>query len=163
MPSLATIRVSSNLDEIVCEISIAVPPERVFQALVDPALVPSWWGQAGVYRCTEFHSDLRPGGQWSSAGIGPDGRPFEVSGEYIQVTPPVLLVQTWIASWTGDAQTMVRWELEKAANGTILRLRHSGLSAHPGIGESYRGWPRMLGWIQTFLESGETVQDRKTA
>lgn len=163
MSNTATMQVSSDQDEITSEIEIAVPPERVFQALVDPQQVMLWWGQTGVYRCTEFHSELRPGGKWRSAGIGPEGRPFQVTGEYLEVAPPRLLVHTWVASWTGDAQTTVRWELQTTATGTLLRLRHRGLAAHPGIGDSYRGWPRMLGWIQALLEKGETVQHRKAS
>lgn len=162
MPNAATMRVSSDRDEIVSEIEIAVPAERVFQALTDPQQVLSWWGQAGVYRCTEFQADVRRGGKWRSAGNGPNGR-FVVTGEYLEVAPPRLLVHTWVASWTGDAETTVRWELNEIADGTMLRLRHSGLAAHPGIGDSYSGWPRMLGWIQALLEKGETVQDRNAA
>jgi uncharacterized protein YndB with AHSA1/START domain len=156
-------RISPDHDVITSEIEIAAPVERVFQALVDPRQVLLWWGQASVYHCTAFESDLRPGGKLRSAGVGPDGRDFEITGEYIEVSPPHLLVHTWIASWTGDAKTTVRWELVPTANGTVLRLRHTGLAAHPGIGDSYRGWPRMLGWIQALLERGETVQDRKAA
>ncbi|HKF05693.1 MAG TPA: SRPBCC domain-containing protein [Candidatus Sulfotelmatobacter sp.] len=163
MSNTATMRVSNDQDEITSEIEIAVPRERVFQALVDPQQVLLWWGQTGIYRCTEFQSELRPGGKWRSAGIGPEGRPFQVAGEYLEVAPPRLLVHTWIASWTGDAKTTVRWELHTTATGTLLRLRHSGLAAHPGIGDSYRGWPRMLGWIQALLEKGETVQHRKAS
>jgi uncharacterized protein YndB with AHSA1/START domain len=163
LANVASIRISSDQDTIVSEIEIAVPTERVFQAITDPRQVPLWWGQAGVYRCEEFKAELRPGGQWRSSGIGPDGCPFAVTGQYLEVDPPRLLVHTWIASWTGDAQTTVRWELEPTATGTLLRLRHSGLGAHPGIRDSYRGWPRMLGWIQALLEKGETVQDRNAA
>ena len=76
---------------------------------------------------------------------------------------PRLLVSTWLASWTGDIQTTLRWELEPARQGTLLRLRHSGLAAHPELSQSYRGWPRMLGWLQAFLERGETVHDRPPA
>ena len=162
MPNAATMHISSDRDEIVSEIEIAVPAERVFQALVDPQQVLSWWGQAGIYRCTEFQAEVRRGGKWRSAGIGPNGR-FVVTGEYLEVAPPRLLVHTWVASWTGDAETTVRWELNEIADGTMLRLRHSGLAAHPGIGDSYSGWPRMLGWIQALLERGETVQDRNAA
>ncbi len=163
MSNAATMRVSSDRDEIVSEININVSADRVFRALTDPGQVLLWWGQTGVYRCTEFHADVRPGGKWRSAGIGPDGRPFEVTGEYLEVNPPNLLVHTWTASWTGDAQTTVRWEIESGKDGTLLRIRHSGLAAHPGIGDSYRGWPRMLGWIQALLEQGETVQTRKAS
>jgi uncharacterized protein YndB with AHSA1/START domain len=154
--------ISADQDAIVSEIEIAVPADRVYQALVDPEQVLMWWGQAGIYRCTEFEADVRRGGKWRSTGIGPNGR-FEVTGKYLEVSPPRLLVQTWIASWTGDAETVVRWELAPTATGTTLRLRHTGLAAHPGIGESYRGWPRMLGWIQALLEKGETVQERRAS
>jgi len=162
LPNAATMRISPDRDEIVSEIEIAVPAERVFQALTDPQQVLSWWGQAGIYRCTEFQADLRRGGKWRSAGIGPNGR-FVVTGEYLEVAPPRLLVHMWVASWTGDAETTVQWELNQIAHGTMLRLRHSGLAAHPGIGDSYSGWPRMLSWIQALLERGETVQDRNAA
>jgi uncharacterized protein YndB with AHSA1/START domain len=158
--NVASMQLSADRDAIVSEIEIAAPADRVFQALVDPRQVLLWRGQAGIYLCTDFNCDLRPGGRWRSAGIGPDGRNFEVKGEYLEIAPPRLLVHTWIASWTGDARTMVRWELEATRTGTLLRLRHSGLAAYPRIGESYRGWPRMLGWIQALLERGETVQDR---
>jgi uncharacterized protein YndB with AHSA1/START domain len=160
LTNLATMRVSPDQDAIVCEIEIGVAPERVFQALIDPRQVLQWWGQASVYRCTEFAGDVRPGGKWRSAGTGPDGRAFQITGTYLEVDPPRSLVPTWVASWTGDAETTVRWELEPTATGTTLRLRHYGLAAHPGIGESYRGWPRMLGWIQALLARGETVERR---
>lgn len=159
----ATMHISPDKDEIVAEIHIAAKPEQVFHALVDPQLVLQWWGEQGVYRCNEFTADVRPGGKWRSSGIGPDGGVFEVTGEYLEVDPPRRLVHSWIASWTGDAKTTVHWELEPAEQGTVLRLRHTGLAAHPGIGNSYRGWPRMLGWIQALLEKGETVKTRKAS
>lgn len=163
MSNAATMRVSDDKDAITSEIYIAAEPERVFRALVDPDQVVQWWGQQGVYQCSDFAADLRPGGKWHSSGIGPDGGPFEVKGEYLEVLPPRVLVHSWIASWTGDARTTVRWELESKDGGTMLRLLHSGLAAFPGIGETYRGWPRMLGWIQALLEKGETVEARKAS
>jgi uncharacterized protein YndB with AHSA1/START domain len=160
---VATMRVSSDQDIIISEIHIAATPDRVFQALVIPDQVMAWWGQEGVYQCNEFTSDLRPGGKWRSAGVGPDGGPFEVKGEYLEVDPPRLLIHTWIASWTGNVQTTVRWELQATQAGTLLRIRHSGLAAHPESAQSYRGWPRMLGWIKALLEKGETVATRRAS
>lgn len=160
---MATSKVTPDGDAIVSEIHIAASPDRVFQALVDPQQVPQWWGQGGVYRCTKFHADLRVGGKWLCGGIGPDGGNFEIVGEYLEINPPHLLVYTWVASWTGDVKTTVRWELESANKGTLLRIRHSGLAAHPQAARSYRGWPRMLGWLQAFLDRGETVAERKAS
>ena len=160
---MATSEITANADEIVSEIQIAAPLERVFQALVDPSQVVRWWGQTGIYRCMEFSADLRPGGKWTSAGVIGDGRPFEVVGEYLEIDPPRLLVHSWVASWTGDAKTTVRWELEPTKQGTLVRIRHSGLAAHPELAKSYSGWPRLLVWLQALMERGETIDDRKPA
>jgi uncharacterized protein YndB with AHSA1/START domain len=160
---MATSKTGPNPDELVSEIEIAATADRVFQALVDPRQVVKWWGQHGMYRCTEFTSDLRPGGKWRAAGIGPDGGPFEVTGEYLEVDPPRLLAHTWVASWTGPVKTIVRWELDPKNQSTRLRIRHSGIAAHPELAESYRGWSRMLGWLQAFLQAGATVDSRQAA
>lgn len=160
---MATSKLTPDADAIVSEIHIAAPPERVFQALVDPQQVLQWWGQQGVYRSTHFQSDLRPGGKWRTVGVNADGRNFEASGEYLEIDPPHLLVYSWVASWTGDAKTTVRWELHPDKEGTLVRLRHYGLAAYPELAKSYSGWPRMLGWLEAFLVRGETVDDRKPA
>jgi uncharacterized protein YndB with AHSA1/START domain len=150
-------------DEVTAEIEIGAPPQRVFQALTDPAQVVKWWGQKGVYRCTNFEADLRVGGKWRSSGTDGRGQNFEVAGTYLEIDPPRLLVTTWVATWTGDVQTTVRWELQPVAKGTLIRIRHSGLAAHPQLAQSYRGWPRMLGWLQALVERGETADERPAA
>lgn len=152
--------VTPDADAIVSEIHIAAPPERVFQALVDPQQVVKWWGEVGIYRCTEFQADLRVGGKWRSAGVD-GGHGFEVTGEFLEVDPPHLLVYTWVASWTGDVKTTVRWELEPTPQGALVRIRHGGFAGHPDVAKNYRGWPRMLGWLQAFIETGKSVEDRK--
>jgi glutathione S-transferase len=158
---MATFKGAPDADAIVSEIDIAAQPESVFQALVDPQQVVQWWGQAGVYRCTKFESDLRTGGKWRSAGVDGEGRNFEVAGEYLEVDRPRLLMYSWVATWTGDMKTTVRWELEPTKEGTHVRIRHSGFAARPEVAQNYRGWPRMLGWLRAFLERGEVVEDRK--
>lgn len=160
---MAAASVSPDGDAIVSEIYIAAAPEEVFHALVDPAVVVKWWGGQGAeqsFRCTHFQSDLRPGGRWRSSGIDGQGRPFEASGEYVEVDPPRLLVQTWVASWTAQVTTTVRWELKPSGDGTLVRHQHSGLAAHPQVRNSFRGWPRILGWLRAYLENGEVVDHR---
>lgn len=95
--NMATSSIVNDGDAIVTEIFIAAAPEDVFRALVDPQLVVKWWGGQGAgqsFRCTHFQSDLRAGGTWRSSGVDGDGRPFEAAGEYVEVDPPRLLVQT---------------------------------------------------------------------
>jgi uncharacterized protein YndB with AHSA1/START domain len=158
---MAMSKITPDEDAIIAQIHVAAPPERVFQALIDPQQVVRWWGQIGIYRCTEFHSDLRPGGKLRCVGIDGQGNRFEIVGEYLQIDAPRLLVHTWVATWTGDVKTTIRWELEARDRDTLVTIRHSGFAAHPELAQNYRGWPRMLGWLQALLERGETVDDRK--
>jgi uncharacterized protein YndB with AHSA1/START domain len=67
---MATVAVTPDQNVIVAEIFIAAPPARVFEAITDPHQTPKWWGQEGVYRITDCKADLRPGGKWSSTGVG---------------------------------------------------------------------------------------------
>ena len=152
--------VSTGADALVSEIYIAAEPERVFQALIDPAQVPAWWGQKGVYLCETFEADLRVGGEWRMAGVGRDGGPFQIKGKFLEIDSSRRLRYTWIATWTGSVQTTVQWELTGTEKGTRITITHSGLGAHPDLAQSYRGWPRLLAWLQVFLEKGETAEIR---
>jgi len=172
--TVATARITPDENTIVAEIVIAAPAERVFQAIADPDQRRQWWGQRGLYRTTEAHSDLRPGGKWWSAGISADGVPFRVEGEYREVVPPRLLVHTWVASWMPSLETVVRWELEphevrslepggpkKVDTGTLVRIRHEGFAGNAKIALDHEsGWKRVLTWMQRFLEASETVDTR---
>jgi len=172
---MATIATTPDQDAVVAEIFIAAPPERVFQAITDPHQMPQWWGQQGMYRVTEWKVDLRPGGKWSSVGVSVDGKSFRVEGEYLEVDSPRLLVHTWIASWSGALKTVVRWDLEphnvhgllhrgpqKVGTGTVVRVRQQGFAGAPKAAlEHAQGWTRVLGWMQAFVENGDTVDSRK--
>jgi uncharacterized protein YndB with AHSA1/START domain len=172
---MATTSITPDQDAMVAEIFIAAPPERVFQAITDPDQMPQWWGQQGMYRITERKADFRVGGTYSSVGVGADGTSFRVDGEYLEIDPPRLLVHTWIASWSGSLKTVVRWELEphkvhglhhngpqKVGTGTLLSVRHEGFANDPKAAAGHaQGWTRVLGWLQGFVEQGETVDSRK--
>jgi uncharacterized protein YndB with AHSA1/START domain len=174
---MATATITPDQDAIHAEIFVAASPERVFEAITDPSQVPLWWGQTGMYRTTEWQSDLRPGGKWSSVGVAADGTSFRVEGEYLEVDRPRLLVHTWNASWTKELKTTVRWELEaqpvhqlkksvptKIGTGTLVKLHHYGFAgdAKSAMGHA-DGWKRVFGWMQAYLESGETIDTRQPA
>jgi len=174
MATMPTMAITAEQDALFGEIFIAAPPVRVFEALTDPNQVPRWWGQQGMYKITDWKGDVRPGGKWSSVGLGADGNSFRVEGEYLEVDPPRVLSHTWIASFAGNIQTVVRWELEptevhglhpsgpkKAGTGTLLKLRHTGFAGAPQAAKGHAdGWTRILGWMQVYLEEGKTVETR---
>ncbi len=159
---MATNTITRDQDVIALEVQIAAAPDRVFEAITDPTQLLRWWGQQGIYHGTKWCIDLRLGGQWRCEGVSDvDGSAYHVSGEYLEVDPPHLLVHTWIASWSGSLKTVVRWELEPVAGGTLIRLQHSGFAgAAEGAKAHYEGWQRVLNWMQAFVETGITVADR---
>ena len=171
---MATAAITPDQDAVIGEVFIAAPPARVFEAITDASQIPRWWGQQGMYRITEWKADVRPGGKWSSVGVGADGHTFRVDGEYLEVAPPTHLVHTWVASWSGNLKTIVRWELEptdvhglhpngpkRAGTGTLLKIRQTGFAGAPQAAKSHsEGWLRVLGWAQAYLEEGKTVDTR---
>lgn len=171
---MATSAVTPDNDVVVAEVFIAAPPERVFQAITDPKQMPLWWGQQGMYRVTEFKADLRPGGKWRSDGVGTDGASFSVEGEYLEIDRPRLLVHTWMSSYAGTLKTVVRWELEprevhglqgpgpkKVGTGTFVKIRHEGFAGNLEQAKGHgQGWVRVLGWMQSFVEQGRTIDTR---
>jgi uncharacterized protein YndB with AHSA1/START domain len=171
---MATVAITPDQDTVQAEIFIAAPPERVFEAITDPTQTARWWGQQGMYRITERKADLRRGGKWSSVGVGADGTSFTVEGEYLEYDPPRLLVHTWVPSWTSTLKTVVRWELkprdvaglqargpQRIGSGTLVRIRHSGFAGDaPAAADHGQGWKRVLGWMQAYVERGETIDSR---
>jgi len=163
---MATATVTPDQNAVIAEVFIAAPPARVFQAISDPAQLPKWWGQDGLYHVTKSTMDVRPGGKWRSDGIGADGKPFYVEGEYLEVDPPHRLVHTWIGSYSGQSKTIVHWELEphtvhglhpsgpkKSGTGTLVRVRQEGFAGNRDLANSHgEGWKRVLGWLDAYLE-----------
>src|SRR5678810_1286584 len=102
---MATAQITPDQDAILAEIFIAAPPVRVFEAIADVNQRAQWWGQKGVFRVTGSTADLRQGGTWYTTGVGADGTEFTVSGTYLEVDPPHLLVHTWNPSYSGLHET----------------------------------------------------------
>jgi uncharacterized protein YndB with AHSA1/START domain len=47
--------------DILAQVEVAAPPERVFRALTTEELT-KWWGADELYRTTRFTMDPQPGG-----------------------------------------------------------------------------------------------------
>jgi uncharacterized protein YndB with AHSA1/START domain len=84
--------------EIVAERVFDAPRERVFQAYIDPELVPHWWGPRGVTTVVE-QMDVRDGGDWRIVCRNDDGSEDAFRGTYREVKPPERIV--WTFEWMG--------------------------------------------------------------
>jgi len=156
---MATAIVTPDQDAIVSEIQIAAPPERVFQALIDPKQVMQWWTSEQC-QIESFAMDTRPGGRWrydtkqSTLNINGVSK-FHCDGEILEFDPPRVLAYTWIANWHDDKtrRTVVRWELAASAGGTRVKVTHSGLSKLPLARKDYSGgWPGVVEQLKRFME-----------
>jgi len=150
-----SLHVAAQADrEIVTERVFNAPRERVFQAFVDPELIPQWWGRR-VDTTTVDKMDVRVGGDWRFLSDGPDGS-HAFRGTFRAIEPPERLEQTFewegmpghIAVETavfedlGDGQTKVStrslFHTTEERDGMLA----SGMEI--GLGESYERLDELL-------------------
>ena len=117
------------------EIRIAARPETVFAFFTDPARMQLWMG-------ADVALDPRPGGIYRA-----DINGHVVRGEFVVVVPYSRVVFTW--GWEEQGSTpppgasTVEIALVADGDGTIVRLRHSGLSAAERAAHS-QGWDHFM-------------------
>ena len=106
------------------------PPERVYAAFTQKALIQGWYGPETVTvpRC---EIDARVGGKYRIEMHSPSGAVHIVTGEFRELDPPRKLVFTW--GWLNgegrNPETLVNVTLAPAEGGTELRLEQSGFAS----------------------------------
>ncbi|HVA61461.1 MAG TPA: SRPBCC family protein [Mycobacteriales bacterium] len=93
---------------------LAYDVRDVWDAITTPARLADWWLPFEA----DITVDLREGGEIVFAGT-PDGEPVTMTCTILRLEPPVLLEHTHPAPGS-----TLRWELEAADTGCILRLSH---------------------------------------
>jgi uncharacterized protein YndB with AHSA1/START domain/DNA-binding transcriptional ArsR family regulator len=142
--------------EKVFEIYIKTTPERLWQAIVDPAQRAKYTFGVAVY------SDWTPGSSYvSRAGPGSVGPDMAIAeGENLEVDPPRRLVQSFRALWGDDVKaegtSRVTWEIEQVADSCRLTVTHDQLREGANS-QLYGGWPMVLSGLKTLLETGELL------
>ena len=123
-------------DDVVSEIEIAAPIERVYAMFTDPAQLVRWIGIRAML-------EPRPGGQFRFELM-----PGEFcSGRYVELEPPSRVVFTW--GWESGALSVepgsstVTVELSRRGDGTHVHLTHAGLSK-PMREHHAAGWANFL-------------------
>jgi uncharacterized protein YndB with AHSA1/START domain len=134
---LVPTRLDGALDEVVREIAIDAPADLVFSYFTDPTKHVQWQG-------VEAELDPRPGGALRIT-FAPG---YVVVGSYIEVSRPTRIVYTWGWEQEGSdalppGSSTVEVTLESSALGTIVRLRHHGLS-DPMLEFHSHGWDDTL-------------------
>ena len=138
--------------EKVFEIYIRTTPDRLWDAITDPAIRARYQFGASI------ESDWTPGSRYALNHRGVD-RPL-AEGENLLVEPPRRLVQTMNTLWSEEAASQgtsrVTWEIEPIGDSCRLTVTHDQLS-DTAPEELYGGWPMILSGLKTWLETGETL------
>jgi len=152
--NIADIAADPVNDVIVQEITIKAPAERIFRALTSPDELLQWWASQGKFRATHVESDLQPGGKWMmrvEGSCAPGTSCTVVSGRYLEVAPPHLLIFTWLREEEDDPETTVRWDLHEVDGCTTVRVTHSGLTTEK-MRTRNGGWPLIQVLLQAYVE-----------
>ncbi len=153
-------------NEFVYTTYIKTTPERLWQALTDPAFTDRYWGAS-------FDTDWRKGsemvwrqGDWSSKD------PAQV---VLEADPYRTLSYTWhtfddtfaaamdmnprdVAAWAAEPRSKVTFELEPQGETVKLTVVHDGFGPGSGVLTAIsQGWPAILANLKTLLETGETL------
>jgi uncharacterized protein YndB with AHSA1/START domain/DNA-binding transcriptional ArsR family regulator len=136
--------------EKVFEIYIKTTPDRLWEAITDPAQRAKY--SFGV----ATKSDWTPGSPYEAAheqaGVS------IAEGENLEVDPPRRLVQSFNALWADEVKaedtSRVTWEIEEVEDSCRLTVTHDQL--REGANEQlFGGWPMILSGLKTLLETGE--------
>ena len=136
-------------DVVERDVRIAARPEVVFAFFTDPAKMMRWKG-------SDVALDPRPGGIYRAA----INSQAIARGEYLEVVPFTRVVFTW--GWENSpiapGSTTVEVSLIPDGDGTIVRLRHSGLAGEAVL-EHRQGWDHYLARLATVAQGGDPGPD----
>jgi len=132
----------SETRSVVVEREFAYPPEKVWRALTEGALISQWLMendfQPVVGRRFEFRSTPMP--QWNGV----------IGCEVLVTEPHERLVYSWGAL---GLESVVAWTLTPTVGGTLVRMEHSGFGADQDAaykGATY-GWQKFIGGLESVL------------
>jgi uncharacterized protein YndB with AHSA1/START domain len=104
------------------------PPEVVWKALTDPSELSKWY-------MTDAAIDGREGGTIDFIA-GPSR--LHVSGRILTWRPPTVLEHEWKVAPRPELESgedaIIRWELKRDGEGTILHLEHRRLNRETALG-----------------------------
>ena len=132
---------------IVHLVPIAAPPERVWRALVDPAVMGRWLDGPVTL-------EPRPGGafqvDWGDCGA--------VAGQVVAVDPPHRFVMDW-DGYPDGASTRLTFALTATADQTEVSFVHAGYGKSEDRDAIYEGensgWVDLLAALKRVVEGSD--------
>ena len=133
----------SQSETLTFEFDLHHPPEKVWRALTDPALLAEWL-------LPSIGFELAPGAAFTFQAPPQPGWDGTVSCRFLEIEAQRKLSWSWVV---GDIDTVVTFTLEPTATGTRLTLVQSGFKPDQRrnfAGARY-GWRMMGGTLVDLL------------
>jgi uncharacterized protein YndB with AHSA1/START domain len=133
---------------------IAATPEKVWQALTDPAFTKRYFGGFAV------EAEPRTGGTFRM--LASDGR-THIRGEVVEWSPPHRFSCTWVVEgMPGFAELpacLVTYDIEQAGEAVRLTMTESHSWDIPDaiLSGGRQGWPAILSSLKSLLETGNPL------
>jgi uncharacterized protein YndB with AHSA1/START domain len=132
-------------------IDIAAAPERVWQALTDPALVKQ------IMFGSEVVSDWKKGGSIVYRGVW-EGKPYEDKGTILDIEPTRLLRTTYYSPLSGKPDVPenydeVTYALAPQGAGTRLTVSQTNIADEAGKARMEGNWGMVLDSIKKLIEA----------
>ena len=167
---------SMDRPEFVYTTYIRTTPERLWQALTDPAFTSRYWA------CS-FHTDWQAGSTYDldQGGL----RICDPDQRVLVSDPPRRLAYTWhtmtpewieavgrkagfpddqLARMAAEPRSKVTFDIEPVEGAVRLTVVHDGFEPDSEIVHGIsQGWPRVLSELKTLLESGQPVSEEELA
>jgi uncharacterized protein YndB with AHSA1/START domain len=121
---------------------LAAPPERVFDAWLDPDNVGRWLFATPDGESVRCEIDARIGGKFRIDERRGDAV-AEHFGEYVELDRPRRLAFTFATSFAPEAVTRVTVEIERDGDGSRVTLVHEGVWADYEE-RTREGWTKIL-------------------
>lgn len=136
------------------ECTLDAGPERVFPMLTEATELVKWWGPHGFF-LPAVELNLAEGGQYRFRMTPPDGEPFHLSGEFLEIDPPWRLVYTfrWEEPAPDDRDTVVDLSLASTGEGTRVVLSQGPFLTEERLALHRTGWTESFEKLQAVLRA----------
>ena len=142
-----------NVSPLVLNRHFKAPPERVFAAFTQKALMEAWYGPDSM-SASRCEVDPRVGGAYRVEMHRQDGGVSVVTGVFTEIDAPRKLSFTW--GWlngTGrNPETVVFLTFTPRDGGTDLELVQSGFLQEEFRARHHEGWTSSFGALEAALE-----------
>ena len=132
----------------------AAPPERVYEAFIDPAAMAKWLPPNGFTGKVD-HMDARVGGSYHMSFTNfSTGNSHSFGGEYLELVPGERIVNTDKfddPNMPGEMKNTVTFK--KVSVGTELNIVQEGIPEAIPAEACYLGWQESLALLKLLVEA----------